>query len=225
MEPIDGDTIRVVVVEDHDIVVEGLRTIMAETDDLIVVGETDSVPDARALIDDLRPDVVLVDVSLQDRAGLEVCLYARETHPEVSCIALTSSFDDDLVRDTIQAGAAGYLLTRACCADLVDAVRHVASGGAVLDPSLTRHLFDLLQDRPSVPPAVEQLSPRRRRLLSLLAADLTATQIAEAEFVSEKTVNNQLSLLVRQLGLTNREDLTALAKALHRPTLRWTALL
>ena len=173
----------------------------------------------------MHPAVALIDINLGDRTGLNILRSLRREYPDVACVALTSSFDDDLLHDAFAAGISGYLLTQSRCVDLVDAVRHVASGGAVLDPAVTGRLVDMLRERPIVPPEVEGLSARKRRLLKLVAEDHTTAQIAEAIFVSEKTVRNQLSLLVQELGLSSRAELTSLAKSLNRPSLRWCALI
>lgn len=220
-----GGPIRVLLVDDQQVVLQGLRSIIQETDDLCVVGETHDAPGARQLVHEMHPDVALIDINLGDRTGLDILRSVRRECPDVTCIALTSSFDDDLLHDAFAAGISGYLLTQSRCIDLVDAVRHAASGGAVLDPAVTRRLVDLLHESPTIPPEVEGLSARKRRLLKLVADDHTTARIAEAVYVSEKTVRNQLSLLVQELGLSSRAELTALAKSLNRPSLRWCALI
>ena len=220
-----GGPIRVLLVDDQQVVLQGLRSIIQETDDLCVVGETHDAAGAHQLTREMHPAVALIDINLGDRTGLNILRSLRREYPDVACIALTSSFDDDLLHDAFAAGISGYLLTQSGCVDLVDAVRHVASGGAVLDPAVTRRLVDMLRERPIVPPEVEGLNARKRRLLKLVAEDHTTAQIAEAVFVSEKTVRNQLSLLVQELGLSSRAELTSLAKSLNRPSLRWCALI
>ncbi len=216
---------RVLLIDDQHLMLEGLRSVIGETDDLRVVGETENAADGRRLLEETRPDVVLIGLNLGDRAGLDLCGHIRTEHPEVATVALTSSFDDDLLHAAFTAGISGYLLTQSRCTELVDAVRRVASGGAVLDPSVARRLVDMLHERPTVPPEVEGLSARKRRLLKLVAEGRTTAEISEAVFVSEKTVRNQLSLLVQELGLASRDELTDLAKALNRPALRWCALI
>jgi DNA-binding NarL/FixJ family response regulator len=216
---------RVLLIDDQHLMLEGLRSIIGETDDLRVVGEAESAAEARHLLDDTRPDVALVGLHLGDRAGLEICGHIHAEHPGVACVALTSSFDDELLHEAFTAGISGYLLTQSRCTDLVDAVRDVASGGAVLDPAVARRLVDMLHESPTIPPEVEGLNARKRRLLKLVAEGHTTAQISEAAFVSEKTVRNQLSLLVQELGLSSRDELTALAKSLNRPALRWCPLI
>ena len=220
-----GGPIRVLLVDDQQVVLQGLRSIIQETDDLRVVGEAHDAAGAHQLAREMHPAVALIDINLGDRTGLNILRSLRRDYPDVACIALTSSFDDDLLHDAFAAGISGYLLTQSRRVDLVDAVRQVASGGALLDPAVTRRLVDMLRERPSVPPEVEGLSARKRRLLKLVAADHTTAQIAEAVFVSEKTVRNQLSILVQELGLSSRAELTSLAKSLNRPSLRWSALI
>ena len=216
---------RVLLIDDQHLMLEGLRSILGETDDLHVVGEAETAVDARRLLEDTRPHVALVGLDLGDRAGLELCRHIQSDHPDVASVALTASFDDDLLHDAFTAGISGYLLTQSRCTDLVDAVRRVASGGAVLDPSVARRLVDMLHESPTVPPEVEGLSARKRRLLKLVAQGHTTVEISATVFVSEKTVRNQLSLLVHELGLSSRDELTDLAKALNRPALRWCALI
>jgi DNA-binding NarL/FixJ family response regulator len=216
---------RVLLIDDQHLVLEGLRLVIGETADLCVVGEAESAAEGRRLLAGTRPDVALVGLGLCDRGGLELCGHIRDDHPEVACIALTSSFDDELLHDAFTAGISGYLLTQSRCTDLVDAVRGVAAGGAVLDPAVARRLVDMLHESPTIPPEVEGLSARKRRLLKLVAEGHTAAEISEAVFVSEKTVRNQLSLLVQELGVSSRDELTDLAKTLNRPALRWCALI
>ena len=220
-----SDPTRVLLIDDQHLMLEGLRAIIGETDDMCVVGEAESATDGRRLLDETRPDVALVGLHLGDRAGLALCAHIQAQHPEVATVALTSTFDDDLLHDAFSAGISGYLLTQSRCTDLVDAVRRVASGGAVLDPSVARRVVDMLRESPTVPTEVDALSARKRRLLKLVAEGRTTAEISEAVFVSEKTVRNQLSLLVAELGLTSRDELTDLAKALNRPVLRWCALI
>ena len=220
-----SDTTRVLLVDDQHLMLEGLRSIIGETEDLCVVGEAETAAEGRSLVTPTRPDVALVGLGLDDRGGVELCGHIRDDHPEVSSIALASSFDDDLLHAAFTAGISGYLLTQSRCTDLVDAVRRVAAGGAVLDPAVARRLVDMLAETPAVPPEVEGLSARKRRLLTLVAEGHTSAEIAESVFVSEKTVRNQLSLLVQDLGLSSRDELTDLAKALNRPALRWCSLI
>lgn len=216
---------RVLLIDDQHLMLEGLRSIIGETDDLCVVGEAETTTEARRLLDETQPDVVLLGLGLGEPSGLDLCEHIQSEHPGVATVALTSSFDDDLLHDAFTAGISGYVLTQSRCTDLVEAVRRVASGGAALDPAVARRLIDMLNESPTAPPAVEGLSARKRRLLKLVARGHTTAEIAEAVFVSEKTVRNQLSLLVQELGLSSREDLTDLAKELNRPALRWCALI
>src|SRR5262249_5321965 len=135
---------RVFLLDDHEIVRRGLRELLEQEPDLEIVGEAGTAEEAVSRIPPTRPDVALLDVRLPDGDGIEVCREVRSAHPEIRCLMLTSFADDEALFSAIMAGASGYLLKQVKGNDLVDAIRRVGSGGALLDPSMTARPLDRL---------------------------------------------------------------------------------
>src|SRR6476661_2839245 len=132
-----AEKIRVYLLDDHDVVREGLRFLLERTDDIEVVGDSGSAVDAAARIPAVRPDVAVLDARLPDGSGIEVCRTVRAVDPSIKALILTSYDDDEALFAAIMAGAAGYVLKEIKSADLVSAIRHVAGGGSLIDPTLT----------------------------------------------------------------------------------------
>src|SRR3954447_4752758 len=139
---------RVFLLDDHEIVRRGLRELLEAEDDLEVVGEAGTAEEALARVPSTHPDVAVLDVRLPDGDGVEVCREIRSRHPEIQCLMLTSFADDEALFSAIMAGAAGYVLKQIKGADLVDAIRRVAAGESLLDPSLTRRVLERLRAEP-----------------------------------------------------------------------------
>ena len=195
-------TISVFLLDDHELVRTGLKTVFESEDDIQVVGEAATVAEALVRIPQVRPDVAILDVRLPDGQGVEVCREIRSTvEPPPACLMLTSYSDDDALFGAIMAGAAGYMLKQVSGRSLVDAVRTVAVGGSLLDATLTASVMNKLRGETasSAPdPRYEQLSPQERRVLDLVAEGLTNRQIAERLFLAEKTVKNYVSSVAAQ---------------------------
>jgi len=208
--------IGVFLLDDHELVRRGVRELLSAEEDIQVVGEASSAEEALARIPATRPDVAVLDVRLGEGQpnGVEVCRDIRSAHPEVACIMLTSFSDDDALFDSIMAGASGYVLKQIRGGELVDAIRRVAAGGSLLDPSLTSRVMDRLRAPQSEPDPLEALSPQERRILELIAEGLTNRQIADQMFLAEKTVKNYVSNLLSKLGMARRTEAAAMAARL-----------
>lgn len=224
--------IRVLVLDDHEVVRRGLRDLLGAEPGIEVVGEAATAGQAVARGLALRPDVAILDVRLPDGNGIGVCRDLRSQLPELACLILTSFDDDDALLDAILAGAAGYVLKQVRSADLVAAVRTVASGQSMLDPASTGRLMNSLReqaeeqaDAPPGPPGeaglLAGLSVRERDILALIGEGLTNRQIGDRLYLSEKTVKNNISRLLHKLGVRRRVQAAVIAtESGVRPGLR-----
>ncbi|MEU7784677.1 response regulator transcription factor [Amycolatopsis sp. NPDC049159] len=200
-------TIAVFLLDDHELVRTGLKTVFEAEPDIEVVGEAGTAAEALVRIPQARPDVAILDVRLPDGQGVEVCREIRSTvEPPPACLMLTSYSDDDALFGAIMAGAAGYMLKQVSGRSLIDAVRTVAGGGSLLDATLTASVMNKLRGEnvATADPRYEQLSPQERRVLDLVAEGLTNRQIAERLFLAEKTVKNYVSSVLHKLGVERR---------------------
>jgi len=202
---VTDSTIRVFLLDDHEVVREGLRSLIESTGDMAVVGEASNAAEAIIRLPLAHPDVAVLDVRLPDGNGVEVCREIRSTHPEIVCLMLTSFSDDEALFDAIMAGAAGYVLKEVRGSDLVGDIRKVASGQSLLDPSLTGRVMDRLRQREAKDDAAG-LTPQEQRILELIAEGRTNRQIAEVMILSEKTVKNYVSNLLAKLGMSRRTE-------------------
>ncbi|WP_344026414.1 response regulator transcription factor [Streptomyces luteireticuli] len=207
--------IRVFLLDDHEVVRRGIHDLLDAEDDVTVVGEAGTVERALARGPALRPDVAVLDVRLPDGDGITVCRELRSHLPDLACLMLTSFDDDDALLDAIMAGAAGYVLKQIKGSDLVAAVRTVASGQSMLDPSTTARLMSSLRGGgENAEPEDERLaglSPRERDILALIGDGLTNRQIGKQLFLSEKTVKNHISRLLAKLGVERRIQAAVIA--------------
>ena len=200
-------TISVFLLDDHELVRTGLKTVFEAEADIAVVGEAATAAEALVRIPQARPDVAILDVRLPDGEGVGVCREIRSrVDPPPACLMLTSYSDDDALFGAIMAGAAGYMLKQVSGRSLVDAVRTVAGGGSLLDTNLTASVMNRLrgEDTSAPDPRYAQLSPQERRVLDLVAEGLTNRQIAERLFLAEKTVKNYVSSVLHKLGVERR---------------------
>jgi len=206
-------TIRLMLVDDHEVVRRGLRELLESEEDLVVVAEAGSV--AEATSDEIPElDVAVLDVRLGDGSGIEVCRWLKERDPSTGCLMLTSFADDDALFAAIMAGAAGYVLKEIRGNDLVSAVRTVAAGGSLLDQTLVSQVRERLRSRAVEEEKIDRLSPQERRILELIAEGMTNRQIGEAMFLAEKTVKNYVSNLLAKLGFSRRTEAAVFATKL-----------
>jgi two-component system response regulator DevR len=208
-------TVRVFLLDDHEVVRTGLKQLLESGGDIEVVGEADTAASALVRIPALRPDVAVLDARLPDGSGIEVCRQVRSSNPQTKAIILTSFDDDEALFAAIMAGAAGYVLKQVTGQDLIAAVRHVAAGGSLLDPSVTAKVMERLRDgAPGEPDELKSLTAQERRILELVAEGLTNRQIGERLFLAEKTVKNYMSNVLSKLGLERRTQAAVFASRL-----------
>jgi DNA-binding NarL/FixJ family response regulator len=202
----DGDgKIRVFLVDDHEVVREGLRHLLESDGDIEVVGEASTAAEALQRIPPARPRVAVLDVRLPDGNGVEVCREIRAGHHEIACLMLTSFSDDEALFDAVVAGASGYVLKEVRGSDLVNDVRRVAAGHSLLDPDLTSRVMERIRTRKNDERG-DHLTTQEERILELIAEGLTNRQIAEIMFLSEKTVKNYVSNMLAKLGMSRRTE-------------------
>jgi two-component system, NarL family, response regulator DevR len=211
-------TVRVFLLDDHEIVRRGVRELLEAHDDLEVVGEAATAAEGIARIPAVKPDVALVDMQLPDGNGVEVCREVRSRDETIRCLILTSFADDEALFDSIMAGAAGYLLKQIKGADLVDGIRRVASGQSLLDPDVTARVLERLRKGPEEDERLARLTDQERKILDLIAEGLTNRQIGERMFLAEKTVKNYVSNLLSKLGMERRTEAAVFAARLPDQT-------
>jgi two-component system, NarL family, response regulator DevR len=210
-------SVRVFLLDDHEIVRRGVRELLEVEEDFEVVGEAGTAEDALVRIPTCMPDVAVIDMRLPDGNGVEVCREVRSRHPEVQCVVLTSFADDEALFDSIMAGAAGYLLKQIKGNDLVDAIRRVAAGQSLLDPNVTARVLERLRNGPAQDERLARLTDQERKILDLIAEGLTNRQIGERMFLAEKTVKNYVSNLLAKLGMERRTEAAVFATRLAHP--------
>jgi two-component system response regulator DevR len=203
-EPRRAESITVFLLDDHEIVRRGVAELLNSAPDITLVGEAGTAAQALVRIRALKPQVALLDARLPDGSGIDVCREIRSTMPEVRCLILTSYNDNDAVFAAVMAGAAGYLLKEIRGVGLLDAVRHVAAGKSLLDPSVTERLLARLRNDAPGDARMASLSEREREILLLITDGMTNRQIGERLFLAEKTVKNYVSGLLAKLGMQRR---------------------
>ena len=208
------EPIRVYLLDDHDVVREGLKFLLEQQEDIVVVGESATATEAAARIPALRPDVAVLDARLPDGSGIEVCRTVRAIDPTINALILTSYDDDEALFAAIMAGAAGYVLKEIKSSDLVGAIRTVASGRSLSDPAMTATILERIRNGPSTPDELASLTDQERILVGHIAEGLTNRQIAEQMFLAEKTVKNYVSSILAKLGLERRTQAAVLASKL-----------
>jgi two-component system, NarL family, response regulator DevR len=213
--------IRVFILDDHELVREGVRGLLESDPDIEVVGEAATAAEALTRVPLARPDVAILDVRLEDGNGIEVCRDLRSMMPDLACLMLTSFADDEALYASVMAGAAGYVLKAIRSRDLIEDVKKVASGASLMDPRSVAKVVGRLSNPPTAASQLDSLSPQERRVLELIAQGMTNSAIAEALFLSQKTVKNYVTTLLAKLGVTNRTEAAILATKLAtdaRPT-------
>jgi len=204
---------RVMVVDDHEVVRSGLKAILEPEKDLEVVGEAASAREAIQKVPRLDPHVVLMDVRMGEMSGIEACRLIKSAHPQVNILMLTSFSEEEAVTAAIMAGASAYLLKNVGRSDLIKAIRAVAAGQNLLDPSVTKRVMEKLaqlaakeQER-----AVEGISEREKEVLTLVARGLTNKEIGKNLIITENTARNHVSRILDKLGLTRRSEAAVFA--------------
>jgi DNA-binding NarL/FixJ family response regulator len=205
---------KILVVDDHAIVREGVRMILAKESDFEVVGEAGDGAQALELTEGVRPDVVIMDISMPGMGGIEATQALRAKHPDIQVLALTMHEDESYVFQLLRAGAAGYVLKRAAAQDLVQAVRAAAKGEAFLYPSVARKVVEDYLRRVETGEERERyngLTGREKEILTHIAQGLSNQQIAEKLYISIKTVQTHRAHILEKLGLHDRTELVRYA--------------
>jgi len=207
----DVPPLRVMLVDDHEVVRDGIKALLATADDIVVCAEASSVRQAVAEAERALPDVIVMDVRLSDGSGIEATRDIRAARPKTQVLMLTSFADDEALYASIMAGAAGYVLKQLQGTELVRAIRTVGAGQSLLDPAVTRTVLDrlrkgkhLLRDE-----KLARLSPQEERILGLVADGLTNGQIGEELGLAEKTVKNYVSSILAKLEVARRAEAAA----------------
>lgn len=211
-------TVRVFLLDDHELVRRGVRDLLWSEEDLVVVGDASTAEEALERIPQTKPDVAVLDVRLGEGRdqpnGIEVCREIRSAHPEVSCIMLTSFADDEALFASIMAGASGYVLKQISGGELTKAIRRVGAGESLLDPMVTARVLERLRNPAPETDPLSDLTGQERRILELISEGMTNRQIASEMYLAEKTVKNYVSHLLAKLGMARRSEAAAYAARL-----------
>ena len=207
--------IKVLIVDDHKIMRDGIKAILKPSTDLEVVGETDSGIDAVQLVKRLRPDVVMMDLTLQGMSGIEATTEMLRHNPETKVMMLSMFDDEHSVLSAVKAGARGFVLKRASDGDLIQALRMVAQGGTYLSPKVADRLLDKIQrgtvDENTQSLPLADLSPREVQVLRLVAEGKTSKEIAVMLDLSVQTIRSYRKAMMKKLNVNNVAGLTQLA--------------
>ena len=203
--------IRVLLVDDHEVIRVGLRTVFGQTQDVTVIGEAGTMAEAVQQAQRLKPDVILMDIRLPDGSGIDACREILGTLPGTRVIFLTSYADDDSVLAAVLAGAHGYVLKEIDSPALLEAIRSVAKGQSILDSSVTERALRWLRGLHDLPTSsgTDQLSSQEERVVALVAEGKTNKEIAVALGLSDKTVKNYLANVFQKLRITRRAQAAA----------------
>jgi DNA-binding NarL/FixJ family response regulator len=199
--------IRVIVVDDHPIVRQGLVATLADERDFEVLGAASNAEEALELVERVQPDVVLLDLELPGMSGTQAIPRLAEISPSTAILVFTAYESDERVLDAVRGGARGYILKGATAAEISDAVRVVAAGGTALAPAAAAHLANAVR----APRGAGPLTLREREVLTLIAEGLPGKQIANTLSITERTVKFHTAALIRKLGAENRAQAVAIA--------------
>ena len=198
--------VRLVLVDDSEVVRMGLRALLGTDPTLEIVGEAGNVAAGVQTCQRLRPDVALLDIRLPDGTGFDVCRQILKSLPAVRVLILTSVADDTLVDEAIRAGAHGYLLKEIDGRGLVSAIHDVAAGKSILDPAVTARVMQFVRSAGATDNTLASLSPQEKRVLALIAEGLTNKEVAVQLNLSDKTVKNYLSTVFEKLHVSRRAE-------------------
>lgn len=201
---------RVMIVDDHEVVREGLRSLLRRRPELAIVGEADSVASAIEEARKTEPDVVIMDVRLPDGSGIEACREIRAERPDTKVLILTSYADEEAVFASIMAGAIGYLLKQTSTNTLIEAIERAMRGESLLDPAVTQRVLERVRTgKKDEDDDLALLSEQERKILDLIAEGMTNKEIAKEIFLSDKTVKNYVSSILSKLNLRRRSEAAA----------------
>lgn len=202
--------VRVMLVDDHEVVRQGLRSMINASGDLTVCAEAATTAEAIHAARAHVPHVVVMDLRLPDGSGVEACREIRTENDDIKVLILTSFTDDQALFDAIMAGASGYLLKQVRGTDLIDGIRRIASGESLLDPSVTSQVLERIRDpHAGEDPRLARLTPTERRILDHIADGETNRQIGEHLGLAEKTIKNYVSVILTKLDVNRRTEAAA----------------
>ena len=212
MNTVETKTLRLLIVDDHEVTRLGLRTLLESYPQFEITGEASSVAETLEAAMRLKPDLILLDVRLADGSGIDVCRRLQRLDIDTKILMLTSFADDDVVFDAISAGADGYLLKEIQGDNLIQAIQDVAAGKSILDPAVTRRVMSRVcnPDLLAVRNKLDLLSAQERRVVALVAEGKTNKEIGREMGLSDKTVKNYLSNAMEKLNLSRRSQAAAL---------------
>ncbi len=204
---------KILLVDDHEVVRLGLKTLLSRNPQFQVVAEASNASEALDRVARYKPDVVVMDIRLPGKSGIEATREIVQKYPDTKVIMLTSYAEDDLLFDAISAGASGYVLKQVGSNDLVRALETIGRGESLLDPALTQKVFQRVREasRKAEDEAFAALSDQELKILSLVARGKTNKEIADTIFLSEKTVRNYVSSILSKLNLSTRAEAAAYA--------------
>jgi DNA-binding NarL/FixJ family response regulator len=208
----DRPVVRMLVVDDHEVVREGLAAVLGRQPGFEVIAQASTGAEALEFVERLLPNLVVLDLGLPDISGIELCREIRARYPDTRIVILTGSDEEDNVLSAVIAGANGYLLKQSSIRDVVKAIGVVAEGGSLLDPSATERVARRIRHLGSTSEAdpLAGLTPRERRVLTLVSAGMTNKQIAAEAQLSEKTVKRSVTAILSKLGLERRTQAAAM---------------
>src|ERR1035437_3105876 len=210
MKPSRPPVVKLLIVDDSELVRTGLRTLLGAERAIQIVGEAANVALATTTALRHKPDVVLMDIRLPDGTGFDACRQILQQLPDTRVLFLTSVVDDKLVDEAIRSGGHGYLLKEIDGRGLVQAILDVAAGKSILDPAVTARVMNLVKTGANHPKLLDSLSPQERRVVALIAEGKTNKEVGAAMNLSEKTVKNYLANVFVKLGTTRRSHAAAL---------------
>jgi two-component system response regulator DevR len=204
---------RIILVDDHEVVRLGLKSLLERHPQFEVVGEAGSARDALEQVAALEPDVVVMDIRLPGTSGIEACEQIVDQHPNTKVIMLTSYAEDEMLFSAIRAGASGYVLKQIASEELVKAIEAVGRGEALLDPAVTQRVFQEVRRavKEEEASAFAHLSQQEKHVLLLVSEGKTNREIAKNLFLGEGTVRNYVSSILSKLGVNNRAEAAAYA--------------
>lgn len=215
-QPEAPGTIRIFLLDDHEVVRRGIAELLASVEGFEVVGEAATVEQTLPRVLASRPDVALLDARLPDGSGIDVCRDIRSALPSTYCLILTSYDDRDAVLAAVLAGASGYVLKEVRTSGLVDAIRQVALGRSLIDPAVIAQVMDRVREGSPNDARLATLTQREREVLDYIADGLTNRQIAERLFLAETTVKNYVSSMLAKLGMRRRTQAAVFGADLRR---------
>lgn len=214
-----SEPIRIIIVDDHPLIKEGIKQILSFYEDLTIVGEGSDGEEALSLIATLPCDILLLDINMPKLNGIEVLKRLRQSHPEVKILLLTVENDFHTFKEAIDYKVNGYILKESAGSTLIHAIRQIYLGEHFIDQPLTKHIFQVIEKVPSLTEStdtadsksLESLSPREKEILFYISNGLTSKQIGSKLFLSEKTIRNCTTKIFKKINVSDRVQATIFA--------------